>query len=107
MNAIRTPFDMRNQVRIEAADTTAEAILVSVESITDAMVEYDRHIANTTSNAHSISNISGLASELNSKQDNITGYSGTLTVVTGVNFADESTTTKTITFSNGVVKSVI
>lgn len=42
----------------------------------------------------------------NSKADSFTGYTGSVTVVTGVNFALMTTTTKTITINNGIVVGV-
>ena len=41
------------------------------------------------------------------KEDSITGYTGTITVVTGVDFVGESTTTQDITVENGVITGVV
>lgn len=59
------------------------------------------------SHTHSISDVTGLQTELDSKQDTISGYSGTITVITGVNFSNNTTTSKTITISNGIITNVV
>ena len=42
----------------------------------------------------------------NSKADSFTGYTGSVTVVTGVDFVLMTTTTKTITVSNGIITGI-
>lgn len=54
-----------------------------------------------------ISYISGLQNALDSKQASFTGFTGSITVVTDVNFVAQTTTTKTTTYSNGVVTSIL
>jgi hypothetical protein len=54
-----------------------------------------------------ISYISGLQSALDGKQDNVVGYTGSVTVVTDIDFIAQTTTTKTITYSNGVATNII
>jgi len=125
----RTVFDMRNQVRLDGTD-------INLTTIEAAMVSYDNHISSTNPNAHFITNVSGLQAALdgkadnshthteaditdldkysqsevdvllNNKQDTLTGFTGSATVVTGVDFVNETTTTQTITFSNGIVTGV-
>ena len=42
----------------------------------------------------------------NGKANAFTGYTGSIVVVTGVNFVAQTTTTQTLTFSNGVLTGV-
>lgn len=42
----------------------------------------------------------------NGKADSFTGYTGSVTVVTGVDFVLMTTTTKTITVSNGIITGI-
>lgn len=49
----------------------------------------------------------GIFDALASKQDTITGYNGNITVVTAVDFTGETTTTQTITITNGIVTNVV
>ena len=62
--------------------------------------------ANST-HTHSISNVTGLQTALDGKQNVLTGFTGSFSVVTAVDFAGSSVTTKTITVSNGVIVSVV
>lgn len=54
-----------------------------------------------------ISYISGLQSALDGKQASFTGFTGSIIVVTGVNFVAQTTTTNTVTYSNGIVTSIV
>jgi hypothetical protein len=42
-----------------------------------------------------------------SKEDTITGFSGSLEVITGIDFENKTTTTSTVTFDNGIVTGVV
>lgn len=57
-----------------------------------------------------ISYLSGVSSpiqnQINGKAGAFSGYTGSVTVVTGVDFVAETTTTSTLNFSNGVLTSV-
>ena len=64
------------------------------------------HQNKVTTDAHQISNISGLETALNGKQDVISGYTGTIDIVTGVNFATQTVTSKTVNVSNGIITSI-
>lgn len=55
---------------------------------------------------HSISNITGLQTALDGKQSVLTGFTGSFSVVTHVDFTGGTVTTKTITVSNGVIVGV-
>jgi ABC-type polar amino acid transport system ATPase subunit len=63
---------------------------------------------NATGNPHGtgIADISGLQSELDSKQDTISGYTGSIAVVTSVDFTAKTTAKKTVTVTNGVITGV-
>ena len=60
-----------------------------------------------TVHTHSISDVTGLQAALDGKQSVLTGFTGSFSVVTHVNFPGEAATTKTITVSNGVIVSVV
>jgi hypothetical protein len=62
----------------------------------------------TTGNPHntSISDITGLQGAIDNKQDAFTGYNGTVTVVTSVDFVGQTKTTQTLTVKNGVITGV-
>jgi hypothetical protein len=80
---------------------------------------------NGNNTAHNIENINGLQENLAStaldltatenaivalnsgKQDAFTGYTGSFSVVTSVDFGGTSITSKTITVSNGVITGVV
>ena len=64
------------------------------------------HESGSNTNAHQISNIAGLESALNGKQNTISGHSGTLTIVTSVNFMAQTVTSKTVNVSNGIITSI-
>lgn len=64
------------------------------------------HQNKVTTDAHQISNISGLETALNGKQDVISGYTGTISVVVGVDFMAQTVTSKTVNVSNGIITSI-
>lgn len=55
---------------------------------------------------HTISNVTGLQTALDNKANVFTGYTGSLTMITGVNFVSQTTTSVTLTFNNGVLTNV-
>ena len=59
-----------------------------------------------TAHTHTVSDVSGLQTALNGKQDVISGYTGTISVVTGVNFDAKTVTKVTINVSNGIITSI-
>ena len=59
-----------------------------------------------TAHTHTVSDVSGLQTALNGKQDIISGYSGTLTIVTSVDFMAQTVTSKTVNVSNGIITSI-
>ena len=68
--------------------------------------DLSNHQNAVTTNAHQISNISGLQTALNAKQNVISGYTGNISVVTGVNFDAKTVTKVTINVSNGIIISI-
>ena len=64
------------------------------------------HESSSNANAHQISNVFGLQSALDGKQNIISGYSGTLTIVTSIDFANSTFETAQINVSNGIIISI-
>ena len=64
------------------------------------------HQSEKNTSAHEISNISGLQAILNGKQDIISGYTGTIDIVVGVDFMAQTVTSKTVNVSNGIITSI-
>ena len=64
------------------------------------------HESGSNTNAHQISNVFGLQSALNGKQNIISGHSGTLTIVTSVDFANQTVTTAKLNIVNGIITEI-
>ena len=64
------------------------------------------HQSGTNTSAHQISNISGLQTALNGKQDIISGYTGIIDIVVSVDFMAQTVTSKTVNVSNGIITSI-
>ena len=64
------------------------------------------HKSGTNTNAHQISNIAGLQTALNGKQDVISGYTGNVSVITSADFTAKTVTKVTINVSNGIIISI-
>ena len=83
---------------------------VATNNTTDGIAGVANNLANHQSelntNAHQISNISGLQAALNSKQDIISGYTGTIDIVVSVDFANQTSKTAKINVSNGIIISI-
>lgn len=90
------------------------------ESLSGLTVRLDNHESGINYSAHGIPNIAGLGDELDLKADAaavqdaldlkadvFTGFTGTVSVVTSVNFVTQTVTTKTITVSNGIVTNIV
>lgn len=121
---IRNAFEMSTQLKVDST-------VVDVSTINTKITQFDNHISSLNTNAHGISNISGLqgvldgkaasshthddryytetevSAMLDNKADIFTGYTGTVTIVTSVNFTAETVVTKTLTYSNGVLTEVV
>ena len=59
-----------------------------------------------TAHTHTVSNVSGLETALNGKQDIISGYTGNLSVVVGVDFTAKAVIKVEIKIVNGVITSI-
>ena len=55
---------------------------------------------------HSIADVTGLQTALNGKQDVISGYTGNVSVVVGVDFTAETITTVEIKIVNGIITEI-
>ena len=80
---------------------------VVINNTTDTVVEgLAGHQSEKNTSAHEVSNISGLQAALNSKQDIISGYTGTIDIVVSVDFANQTSKTAKINVSNGIIISI-
>lgn len=80
---------------------------VVINNTTDTVVEgLAGHQSEKNTSAHEVSNISGLQAALNSKQDIISGYTGTIDIVVSVDFANQTSETAKINVSNGIIISI-
>ena len=80
---------------------------VVINNTTDTVVEgLAGHQSEKNTSAHEVSNISGLQAALNGKQDIISGYTGTIDIVVGVDFMAQTVTSKTVNVSNGIITSI-
>lgn len=59
-----------------------------------------------TGHGHVIGDVTGLQEALDSKQDTISGYTGSITVITGVDFVGETVATSVLSYSNGILISI-
>ena len=64
------------------------------------------HESSTNLNAHQISNVFGLQSALDGKQDNIIGHSGSLTIVTSIDFGNSTFETAQLNIVNGIITEI-
>ena len=81
-------------------------ISTSSDSSSTVANKLSNHLNMSTTNAHQIINISGLQTVLDGKQDIASGYTGNISVVTGVNFTSQTVTKVTINVSNGIITSI-
>ena len=59
-----------------------------------------------TAHTHTVSDVSGLETALSGKQNVISGYTGTIDIVVGVDFIAQTVTSKTVNVSNGIITSI-
>lgn len=59
-----------------------------------------------TAHTHTVSDVSGLETALNGKQDIISGYTGTIDIIVSVDFANQTSETAKINVSNGIIISI-
>ena len=80
---------------------------VVINNTTNEVVEgLAGHQSEQNTSAHEVSNISGLQAALNGKQDVISGYTGNVSVVVGVDFTAETITTVEIKIVNGIITEI-
>ena len=68
--------------------------------------DLSNHQNAVTTDAHQIRNISGLQTDLNGKQDVISGYTGNVSVVTSADFTAKTVTKVTIKIVNGIITEI-
>lgn len=71
-----------------------------------APIMYDP-VTGVISSSIGVSNVNNLQTLLDAKQSKISGYTGTINIVTGVNFTTSTVTNSTITVINGVITNVV
>ena len=71
-----------------------------------APIMYDP-VTGVISSSIGVSNVNNLQALLDAKQATISGYTGTIKIVTGVNFASSTVTNSIITVTNGVITNVV
>ena len=59
-----------------------------------------------TAHTHTVSNVSGLETALNGKQDIIIGYTGAIDIIVSIDFANQTSETAKINVSNGIIISI-
>ena len=89
-------FEIANRV---TTNNTTDEITGVANNLAD-------HQSELNTNAHQISNISGLQTALNGKQDVISGYTGNVSVVVGVDFTAKTVTTVEIKIVNGIITKI-
>ncbi len=89
-------FEVSNRVAIQTED----------ELFSEVVDRADNHESKLNTEAHQISNISGLQTVLDGKQDIASGYTGTIDIVVGVDFTAQTVTSKTVNISNGIITSI-
>ena len=79
----------------------------AINKTTDVIVEdLASHKSKENTSAHEVSNISGLQTALNGKQNVIIGYTGIIDIVVSVDFANQKSETAKINVSNGIIISI-
>ena len=79
--------------------TTSETVCQGNDSrLSDARIP--------TAHTHTVSNVSGLETALNGKQNIISGYTGTIDIIVSVDFANKTSKTAKINVSNGIIISI-
>ena len=76
---------------------------VSLDGLTNRI---SNHESSTNLNAHQISNVFGLQSALDGKQNVTSGYTGTIDIVVSVDFKNQISSTAKINVSNGIIISI-
>ena len=100
---------MAGKSKSNVFEIASRALIASTEAanLPDIALELKDHESSASTNAHQISNVTGLQAALDGKQSVLTGFTGSFSVVTHVDFSRGAVITKTITVSNGVIVDVI
>ena len=112
-------FDIASRAKLQQVD------LVSLETTSAKISDHtkeDNKLAHTVDNiaglrplldgksytghTHTSSEITDISSLLANKANKFTGFTGSFSVITSVDFTGKTTTTKTVTVSNGIIVSV-
>ena len=96
----RTPFEMNTKLIIGDASLDAGSISATTTG-------HNEHVLANRVNAHTIENIAGLRTELDSKQVSSTGITVTYDVVVSVDFIGETVTKNRVTVVNGLITNVV
>ena len=89
-------FEVSNRVAIQTED----------ELFSEVVDRADNHESKLNTEAHQISNISGLQTALNGKQNVLSGYTGIIDIIVSVDFMTQTVTSKTVNVSNGIITSI-
>jgi hypothetical protein len=92
-NGARNAFDMSNQTDISNIQ------VLELSSLST-------HLDQANPGAHQVGNIDGLQTALDGKQDSLTGFTGDVVIIIGIDFVLKTTTTQTLTYVNGVLAGV-
>ena len=99
---------MSSRSKANVFEIANRAVIASTEvvELPDIALELTHHKSSDSTNAHQISNISGLQSALDGKQNIISGHSGTLTIVTSVDFVNSTFETAKLNIVNGIITKI-
>ena len=86
-----------------ASRVVSNSSTVRISAVADDLSNHQNAV---TTDAHQISNISGLQAALNGKQNIISGYTGNVSVVVGVDFTAQDVTTVEIKIVNGIITEI-
>ena len=95
-----------SKVHVFEASNRASIQIINNTSLTTVADQLASHKSSLNTSAHTVDNISGLQTALNGKQNVISGYTGNVNVVTGVNFDAKTITKVEIKIVNGVITSI-
>ena len=111
-------FEVSNRVAIQTKDELFSEIVDRADNH-ESKLNTEAHQINNISglqtaldskadtvHTHSISDVTGLQTALNGKQDVISGYTGNVSVVVGVDFTAQAVITVEIKIVNGVITSI-
>lgn len=112
-------FEIANRTAIETINTATIPDIVLEFSAHESWSNTNAHqISNinglqdvldgksNTTHTHSISNVTGLQTALDGKQDVISGHTGNVSVVVGVDFTAQAVTTVEIKIVNGIITEI-